>query len=1214
MRVIESYNTRTKNDVYPCVMEDDQGIRLLVTPPVYMPATWNSAVAHGIRGVIVVGTPNVFYTLDAFTSKGQGYPCQGYPSYLEGIGLAPPPPAKSQFVHLHTHSEFSSLDGLSTVDEIVKAAAADNQGAVAVTDHGVCASHPHLQDAATKAGVKPIFGIEAYFVDDMYRRPKGLPDGRKKADLDPDEVAAYEADNAFVKDYWHLILWAMNDDGLRNLWAMSSEAHQEGVYWGKARMDWRLIEKYGAGIMCSTACLRGPVASAIKVDDEEQAVARMARLQAIFPDRLYAEIHTNSLPEQVKVNNGLVDLAQRFSLPLIAVCDSHYSCGEHADAHKVWLAAQIGKTINEETGMFGGEDHYYMMTEEQARNALSYLPSSVVDEAITNTGLVADQCTAAVKGSPEPPIYSVRGGHDRDVERLLRICVDNWGRTQGKKHSAEEYVARLEKEMVLLKEKGFCGYFLMVQDYVQWAKDHGIFVGPGRGSGGGSLVAYLCKITEIDPVDADLLFERFMTEGRKELPDFDVDFPSKRMDEVFAYVRDRWGEDAIVRVGTHLRLKNKGVLSKLFTTLQGTVDVDWNDRKKISEIITEAESGTAGMGLTWEELWDQEGDLLEEYRRKYPEVFRYADILVGRLHSYGKHAAGVIISTDGTLKSRVPMRRADNGEMVTEFDMNAAALLGMVKFDFLGLRTLDTLQMCIDLVAEHRGIALSPYEWRDEYEDEDVWKFISDGNTLGCFQIETSAGTRITKQVRPSNLHELADVVTLDRPGPQRSGLDRAYLDRKHGRAKVTYPDPRLETVLDRSFGVLLYQEDIMATCMVLAGYSSEEADGVRKILGKKQVDKVKLEGTKFRAAAIERGMDPQACEQLWDQMEAFAKYAFNRSHAYAYGLLAYWTAYLKYHYPQEFYVAAMSTVDQNRVGEFVNEARRRGYKVLPPDVNRSGKDFTVDGEAIRYGLGVIKGVGEKAVESIIGGQPYASVADFRERKVANMGIVKLLVRVGAFDSVDDNRARIEAELAREESGDLIRCSHYNAERIGAPNGLPCDFDWSSEPVRLGVRGKPLKAKEPPKACTVRCRNYDPVEAPPLEVEPYTPKKVRQIELEYLGAYLSSTPFDILYQKKLTETTPLYRASQVDDFDSFESAVVPCIVHTVREKTDRRGKRYAILTVYAQDGLIDAICFASNWKAVKPRFQVGEISLFVLSKNDRGYQVKQAVNLSEVEP
>ena len=1200
----------------PCVVEDDNGYRIFITPTTEVNRAFlGRARTLGAR-MTITETPR-----GVVIDDGPVVPCDGYPSYLEAMQLVEDskPKYSTQFVHLHTHSEYSALDGLSTIQEIVERAVDDGNPAIAITDHGTSAGHPLLQQVAVDAGIKPIMGIEAYFVDDRLRRAKGLPSGYTKAKLqaeDPAAYAAYELDMEEASSYWHLILWAQNDVGLRNLWAMSTEANTTGFY-NKPRMDWTTLERYNEGIMCSTACLNGPLSKAILADDEPLAVARLSRLQSIFPDRLYLELHTNQESDQFIVNAGLVGLGQRFSTPLIAVSDSHYSCLGHKDAHRVWIAAQTGKTLNEDSQLFQGDSDYHVMSQAEARKCLQYLPAPAVDEAIGNTVGVADRIEpVTLKFNPAPPVFSKQGGVISDRDRLMDLCVANWERkTFGKRESQEVYLARLEYELNMLIDKQFCGYFLMVADYCGWAKRQGILLGPGRGSGGGCLVAYLCGITEIDPVECELLFERFMTPGRTELPDFDVDFPSSRIEEVIEYIQEKYGIDSVVRIGTHLRLKNRGVIRKLAMVLKDTITIDFKDIDAMSKLIERAEASSAGLGISWDELMNTYPEEFANYRAKYPLLFEFADIFVGRLNTYGQHAAGVVISVDGTLVDKLPLRRGENGQLISEFDMIALMFLGLVKFDFLAVTTLDTLQGCVDLIKETTGEEIDLYSWREEYNDQEVWEYLGRGNTLGCFQIETPAGTKITKQVQPRSLQDLADVVTLDRPGPMRSGLDKSYFARRAGTESITYVDPRLEEVLGRSYGVMMYQEDIMKTCMVLAGYSSEMADKVRSILGKKKVELAKIEGPKFVAAAVEGGMDQRAAQALWDQMEEFSRYSFNRAHAYAYAMLGYWGAWLKFHYPLQFYVSIMSTVDQDRVGGFVTEAKRRGYRVVPPDINLSKGSFVIKDDAIIYGLESVKGLGAKTVQDIMAGQPYESFEDLLSRRVpkpdgkdralVDMGVLKVLVRIGAFDSLHPNRRDLEEQIRRIESGDVERCVDYNPEKKGAPNDLPCNFDWDSEPKRLGARGKELKPKAPPKRCSKACRNYRKCALAPPVTEPYSDKEIRDIEMELLGVHLSSTPFDIY--KDAIEQRMVLKYSDVEAEDYFTDYPVLGVCQSIKRKVDKNGKPFAIITLFAQDGNVDAICFASVWSDVKTKIHENDLVVCMMNKNDRGYTIWDAL-------
>ncbi len=1239
-RLVEPLDPRTtcevEGQVLPavCVIENSFGERALLSPDPVVGHHWARAAAIGAEAVLLHGDGLVLARPEAIALGTPTFSPTivgpAAPSWNWLNAVVPAARKTAPFVHLHAHSEHSALDGLSTVDEMVAAVVADQQEAMALTDHGVAAGHPTLQTVADKAGIKPIFGIEAYFVDDRLRRPGKRPAlkqfeamaseaGRPLATAqEPFEQAlkAYEADLAEVTDYWHLILWAASDQGLANLWALITMANREGFY-RYPRMDWELLARYSEGVLASTACLRGPLADVVCDDsgdgDEQRAAQRIGRLLSIFPDRLYVELHTNQLPRQKLLNQRLVELASRHSLPVVSAVDSHYPCADDAHTHRVWLAAQTNTDLQDEAALFSGEEQYHMMTAAEVVRSLGYLPEPVVEESMKNTVAVADRCSARLAKRASSPVFSkVRDlpgetyeqarerARTRDRERLVEICLSNWSKVVGKDNSEEDYIARMEREMRLLVDKDYVWYFLLVADYCLWAKRNGIMVGPSRGSGGGCLIAYLLGITALDPVQYDLIFERFLTEGRKALPDFDVDFPASKREVLQGYVTDRYGSDYVMRVGTHLRLRNKGVIRDLARVLKHTIDIHYPDVDAVCKIIDRAEAASAGLGIPWDVLWVQNEEELAPYRDRYPQLFDLAGRMVGRLKSYGRHAAGLVISLDQPLADRFPMRMATDGsQVIGEFDMDACEALGLPKFDLLTLRTLDTLQQCVDLIQQRQDERVDVYAWRQEYEDPATWDEISAGNTLGFFQIETAAGTKLCREMQPRSIPDLADVITLDRPGPMRSGLKDLYLRRRRGEEAVSYPDPRLEQVLGPTLGVILYQEQVMATCAALAGYDMEEADRVRKILGKKLVDQVQAEGERFVPRCVERGMAAEDATQIWTLLAEFSRYSFGKAHAYGYAVLGFWCAYLRTHYPVEFLTAALSTVDKDRIPEFVAEARRLGVKVLPPDINASGQGFTAGDGAVRYGLDSIKGVGEKMVQALIAGQPYASWEDFWERRgKVDTGTVGLLVRVGAFDSLEPHRRRLEQLLDRIVSGAAERCVWWDDNVVG-PNGLPCSFDWASEPPPMGVRG-PLKPKPPPKRCTVRCRNY--VQVDPLagldQVTPYSDREVREREMELLGVHLSSTPFDDVPPSVLDEAVTV---AELEAAPVGVSLVVVGLVARVRLHTDRTGKKMAFCAVAVASGdELDVTCFATEWARYARDVRVGEMVLMSVRKTARG--------------
>jgi DNA polymerase III subunit alpha len=1212
-RVVVIYDADNEIDIdgrtYPgvCLLEDSDGIRFLFLArrgPIES-TLWIKAHTDGAQA-IVCGDPLSFVLGDFFADERQGehvysiddrwwVPSSSVLDYYDMSRSGEDQEDVTGLVHLHVHTEFSALDGLSSIKELLDAVEADEQKAVAVSDHGNCAAHPALQLEARKRGIKPIFGMETYFVDDRFDR---------------------EAANG---EYWHLVLWAMDDEGLKNLWAMSTEAYREGLHY-KPRLDWDTLERLNKGVMASTACLGGPVLNPWLKGEPDKGEANLSRLKAIFGDRLYVELHANHLEEQIRGNRWIQRVAREQNVPLVAVADSHYATKEDSHTHRTWLSVQTNKDVQDDTTLFAGDQEYHLLSEQEMRAALSYLPADLVDEAIKNTVRVANRCSAEIVGRSHNPVYSrITEQHpdpiQHDVERLIEICMQRWDkRLANKQNPQQEYIERFEHEMALIIEKQFCGYFLMVWDQVIWAKNNGILVGPSRGSGGGSLVAYLMGITEIDPVQHDLLFERFINKGRQEMPDFDMDYPSSKKIVMLDYIRQRWGEDHVAIVGTHLRLKNKGAIRNTATALKSVLTEKYGDYfgdvDAVSNLIEEAEAGTAGLGLSWEDLWIQAGFVLDPYKQKYPELFEMAEKLVWRLKTYSRHAAGVIIDPDQTLTGALPLRNGDvEGAMVTQFDKDTLELLGYIKFDLLNISTLDTLQGTVDLIEEKTHQRVVVYDWIDEYEDPQIFEELCEGWTLGIFQIETSSGTRLVKRFQPRSVADLAAILTLVRPGPTRSGLTDTYLRRRHGEEEVILPDPRLIDVLGKTYGCMVYQEDIMNVCMAIGGYDSVEADEVRKILGKKKVELVAREGERFIRRAIANNTDRDVAKHLWEQMAEFAKYTFPKAHAFAYAIITAWSAWFKFHYTVPFLASALSTVKPEHIPTLVEEVRRMGYKVLPPDINESGVGFTAVDMGVRYGLESVKGIAEASSTAILQARPFTSWEDFQERQPSkfNVGHAKTLVHIGAFDTLLNNRRGLEALMEQQAIPSSLGCVFRSPEGLLGDHGLPCEFPWDTEPVEIGRTGKPKKPKPLPKKCTRACRQFTPP-APidPLTVPPYTDAQIRAIELEVLGVWLSSTPFD--------DIPPEDRAGKSTAVDVLTGPMgtyaVAVLIKNVRLRVDRYGNRMCYLTCGTERGDLDCVVFNREFEKHQQHFKPGSLAFAVLKKNDRGQTLDSFIPLS----
>lgn len=1247
-------------DYSAILVEDDDGFRILCIEVISLPArVWERAHTAG-ADMILVGETGAISAEDFVAQRTEDSsrtywlpplkqiePGQGFRALIEAsVGEEEVDPlAQTKFVHLHTHTEYSTLDGLSTLKEVFATIDADPHGggAIGVADHGNCVAHPELQQLADKHGVKPVFGMEAYFVPDRHRRSESWLelDGVR---VDPEHLSKEEKKRAERKsdsnevryEYTHLTLWAEDETGLRNLWAMSTEAYREGLFDGKPRLDWETLERLNEGIVCGTGCLRGPVSRPLMEGDNEKARENLLRLHGIFGDRLYVEIHSNSLPDQIKVNHGLRDFCEAYSLPPVAAVDSHYAIPDHQVVHQTWVAMQTGKTLTEDTTMFQGGQEYHLKTADEVTSALvsQGLPDHFIEEAMANTVEVARRCTAKVGGEVTTPTYSRSSKEHpdpvkRDEERLREICIANWERkATGKSYSQKVAEERFEREMALLVNKKFCGYFLVVWDYVKWAKEQGCLVGPGRGSGGGSLVAFLADITETDPIESDLIFERFLTEGRNSLPDFDIDFPSSWRSRIIGYIRERWGEDYVANIGTITRLRSKAAVNDVVRTLKPILpyEVPFRDFDVLKKAIDAADAPLAGKHLPWEEFKAQYADIYDPMEAAYPEIFAVVEVVMDRVKNYGKHAAGVVISTGRSLND-LPMRLVVDSKtkaevMVTQFDMNALEDLGYVKFDFLTLRTLDTLQEAIDLIAEKFGRRINPYDWKAEYEDPQVWEEISAGRTLGLFQIETSSGTRLTKRMQPHSLFDLAAVMTVVRPGPMRSGLTESYLRRRAGLEPITYLDDRLEEFLGATYGSMIYQEQVMATCMNLAGYNSTEADVVRKLLGKKQVEKVVAAGEEFVRRAVECGTDQGVAETLWAQMAEFAKYGFNKAHAFAYAVLGYWCGFLRFHYPVEFLVAALSTVDVDRIPEFIEDCRLGGYGIIPPDVNRSKAEFTSEGTDIIYGLSEVKGIGGPTAQQIVDMAPYASLDDFVDRCVSftgskvNMGHVRTLVEVGAFDSLVPNRKAVEIQLEREATGEAKKCVHRLPEVTGNEREAVCGFDWADEPDPPMIRRRNPETKKmgnvpkpPPKKCTVGCRQYlKPAPVTADEVAPYTSEEIMFRERELLGTWITHSPFAAFGAE--LDNEEWFTAQRLEVCPAGIEVRAIGLVEEVRQRRDKNGNDYAFVRLNLRDGEIEAICFASVWSKLLEDGQTitkDRLCGLEIAKTPKGYQLRNYV-------
>ncbi|MCP3177517.1 DNA polymerase III subunit alpha [Desulfuromonas sp. KJ2020] len=1035
----------------------------------------------------------------------------------------------ANFVHLHLHSQYSLLDGAIKIGDLIARAREYKMPALAVTDHGNMFGALEFYSKASAAGIKPIVGCE------MYVAPGSRFD---KSNARGSSEASY-----------HLVLLCQNLTGYRNLCHLVSAAYREGFYY-KPRIDWELLKERNEGLIALTACLGGEIPTLIGMNRMEEAAKRARAMADIFDDnRFFLELQENFLPEQEPVNKGLIQLSQELELPLVATNDCHYLTREDAYAHEVLLCIQTGKTMDDPNRMRFSNNEFYVKTPEEMTQLFRHVP-----EAISNTVAIAERCNLELdfstyhfpqyekpqdKSLDEVLAEDSRKGLDERIADIRKIRPD---------FSAEEeqiYRVRLERELDCIKQMGFPGYFLIVADFINWAKDNSIPVGPGRGSAAGSLVAFAIRITDIDPMPYNLLFERFLNPERISMPDIDVDFCIYGREDVINYVRQKYGEENVAQIITFGTMMAKGVIRDVGRAL----NMPYGDVDRIAKLIPGV------LNITLKEALQQEPKLKElvEKDPKIKELFTIALALEGLTRHASTHAAGVVV-TPKPLPEYLPLYTdPKSGGQVTQFPMSYVEKIGLVKFDFLGLKTLTVIDNAVRLIREGKDPQFDLRIIGDD--DPDTYRLLSAGETTGVFQLESSGMKELLVKLKPNCFEDVIAICALYRPGPLGSGMVDDFIQRKHGRKAITYDFPQLEAILKDTYGVIVYQEQVMLIAQTLANYSLGGADLLRRAMGKKKPEEMAKQKDLFLKGAKENKLDPKKAEGVFDLMEKFAAYGFNKSHSAAYALVAYHTAYLKAHYPVEF-MAALLTEDMentDKVIKNISEVRSMGIEVLPPDINASDRSFTVHGRSIRFGLGAVKGVGTSALESIIEvrrEEPYTSLHDFCERvdlRKVNKKVVEALIRCGAFDSLGGKRAQymtvleeamdIGQKVQREKA--MGQESLFGVNEIVSHNGngygeLPAMDEWP-EKVLLGF------------------------------------------EKESLGFYITGHPLarheDTIRRFATCDTSGLQERPD-------KSEVRVCgIVAGLKELTTKKGDRMAFVTLEDLGGFVEMVVFPETYAA-----------------------------------
>jgi DNA polymerase III subunit alpha len=965
----------------------------------------------------------------------------------------------ANFVHLHLHSQYSLLDGAIRIGDLLSKVKSLGMPAVAMTDHGNMFGTMEFFLKCKDKGIRPIVGAEVYIA----------PQSRllKQAATSQDPVTSY-----------HLILLCENMVGFRNLSYLTSAGYKEGFY-RRPRIDKELLAKHSEGLIVLSACLQGEVAYLCGRNKIEEARAAASWYKETFPGSYYIELQENTLPEQAIANRRMMELARELDIPLVATNDCHYLNKEDARAHEILLCIQTGKTMADPNRMRFTADEFYVKSPQEMEAAFHYAP-----EALSNTVKIAERCHLEFDFKTYHfPAYTPPEGQTLDDQLAAEAVEGLHERLKGIRikypdltdEDVKGYWERLQIELDCIKQMGFPGYFLIVADFINWAKDHGIPVGPGRGSAAGSLVAYSIRITDIDPMPYNLLFERFLNPERISMPDIDVDFCQDRREEVIQYMVEKYGRDKVCQIITFGTMAARGVIRDVGRAL----DLPYGDVDRIAKLVPEV------LGITLEKALVQEPKLneLAAADARVKEVLSVALRLEGLARHASTHAAGLVVAPSQMENFCPVYKDQKSGSLTTQYSMKYVEKIGLVKFDFLGLKNLTVIDNAVKHVRVGKVPDFDISLLRDD--DEESYKLLQSGNTTGVFQLESSGMKELLVKLKPSCFEDIIAVCALYRPGPLGSGMVDDFIERKHGRKKTVYDLPQLEPILKDTYGVIVYQEQVMQIARSLAGYSLGGADLLRRAMGKKDAEQMAKERDKFLVGAEELKLDLKKSAAIFDLMAKFAEYGFNKSHSAAYALVAYQTAYLKAHYPVEF-MAALLTEDMgntDKVIKSIGDCREMGIEVLPPDINASNRSFRVLEKAMRFGLGAVKNVGEGAIEAIIearGEEPFKDLFDFYERvdqRRVNKRVVEALIKCGAFDCTGAKRSQLMGALdeasatgqrVREER-ESAQASLFGAAEIvrggnGGANRLPDIPEWDEkyrltcekEAIGFFITGHPL--------------------------------------------------------------------------------------------------------------------------------------------------------------
>ena len=910
-------------------------------------------------------------------------------------------PSNDSFVHLHVHSEYSMLDGAARVKPLIEEAATQGMPAIAITDHGNMFGAYEFWHAATVAGLKPIIGTEAYITPGTARQDRTRV---RWGNGGEDDVSGSGA-------YTHMTMLSTDNEGMHNLFRLSSLASVEGFYF-KPRMDRELLSRYSGGIIATTGCAGGEIQTRLRLGQYEQARQSAGELRDIFgAENFFCEVMDHGIDVERRVMSDLLRLAKDMDLPLLATNDLHYTHAHDAGAHAALLCVQSASTLDDPNRFRFGSDEFYLKTSAQMRGLFADHP-----EACDNTLLIAERCEVSFEKRDLMPRFPVPEGEteaswfEKEVATgLARRFPDG---------PSDKHVAQAQYEVDVIKQMGFPGYFLVVADFITWAKQQGIRVGPGRGSAAGSMASYAMGITELDPLRHGLLFERFLNPERVSMPDVDVDFDDRRRPEVIRYVTEKYGDDRVAQIVTYGTIKAKQALKDSARVL----GMPYSVGEKLTKAMPPA---IMGKDISLGDIVDRKADRYREaadFRAiletdaDAAKVFDTARGIENLKRQWGVHAAGVIMSAEPLIDVLPIMKREDDGAIITQFDQPPLENLGLLKIDFLGLRNLTVIEDALQSIKANTGVELA-IEELDLDADEKTYALLARGETLGVFQLDGGAMRALLKQLKPTNFDDISAVIALYRPGPMGENSHTKYALRKNGLQQVEAIHPELaeplREILEGTYGLIVYQEQVMAAAQKVAGFTLGQADILRSAMGKKKLKELEKLFEKFSTGMKANGFSTGAVTALWETLLPFAGYAFNKAHSAGYGVLSYWTAYLKANYPAEYMAALLTSVgdSKDKLGLYLSECRRMGIRVLAPDVNESSGDFTAVGGDIRFGLGAIRNVGSHVVDDIRASREkkgrFTSFHDFLRTvpiPVANKRTIESLIKAGAFDSLGATR------------------------------------------------------------------------------------------------------------------------------------------------------------------------------------------------------------------